>query len=40
LGEVDAIVVTAITNYEDIKMDLEKNYNYKMLSLEEIIYDL
>lgn len=40
LEEVDAIVVTAITFYEDIKLELEKNNEFRVISLEEIIYEI
>lgn len=40
LEEVDAIVVTAVTFYEDIKDILSKKLNCPIISLEDILYEL
>jgi hypothetical protein len=40
LPEVDAVIVTAIYYFEEIKEDLVKIYKCPIISLEDIIYDL
>lgn len=40
LEEVDAVVVTAITQYENIKETLEKKIKCPIYSLEEVIYSM
>lgn len=40
LEEVDAIIVTAITYYDDIADELEKKVNCPIISLEDIIYEM
>lgn len=40
LDEVDAIVVTAITFFEEIKEGLEKKVKCPIISIEDILYEL
>lgn len=40
LPKVDAIIVTAICFYPEIKKELEEKVNCAILSLEDILYDL
>ena len=40
LQEVDVIVVTAITFFEDIEEKLSKKVNCPIVSLEDILYEL
>ena len=40
MKEVDAIVVTAIVFYEDIKRQLREKANCPVISLEDILYDM
>lgn len=40
LKEVDMIIVTAIFAFEDIVKNLEEHCNYKVISLEDVIYDI
>lgn len=40
MEEVDAVVVTAITQYENIKETLEKKIKCPIYSLEEVIYSM
>lgn len=37
---VDAVIVTAIASFHDIKRELEKYYQCPILSLEEVVYSL
>lgn len=38
-GEVDAIIVTAILEYDRIRAALQKQTNIKIISLEDIVFD-
>ena len=38
--KVDAVVVTAITFFDEIKMELSKKLECPIISLEEILYEL
>lgn len=40
LPVVDAIIVTAIYDFNDIKDDLSKHIDYPIISLEEIVYKM
>lgn len=40
LENVDAIIVTAITFYDEIKEDLNKKINVPIFSLEDILYEI
>lgn len=40
LKEVDAIVVTAITYYEEIEQELSKKVGCPIISLEDILYEM
>lgn len=39
-GNVDAVVVTAVFAFDEIKKDLEKRGFIRVISLDEILYDL
>lgn len=40
LEQVDAIIVTAINDYDEIKKNLDAKVNYRIISLEQIIFEI
>lgn len=40
LDQVDAIIVTAIFAFNKIEQDISKVVNYKVISLEEVVYEI